>query len=278
MKISIGNNPPVTLYLGRQGENNVKEILFDLSYLKQEFGDGSVSLVMQRPTDSEPYPVALDIVDGSAVWTVSNVDTSVDGIGKAQVTYTINEQIKKSVIYKTKVLPSLKPESETPPDAYENWLDTLGNLSGQISADKAQALIDIETARVNSLDDIESDRVNSIADIQEAGNTVKDEVLQTKTQSLEAISQAQSNALSAIGEGKASALQDIETQGGTAVRSAQQYAQTASESAQSASGYAEDAQGYAEDAEEYARQAQSYAENLHFSDDGTGNVSITVGS
>lgn len=278
MKISIGNNPPVTLYLGRQGENNVKEILFDLSYLKQEFGDGSVSLVMQRPTDYEPYPVALDIVDGSAVWTVSNVDTSVDGIGKVQVTYSVDEQIKKSVIYKTKVLPSLKPESETPPDAFENWLDTLGNLSGQISADKAQALTEIETARVNSLDDIENDRVNAIADIQGAGNTAKDEVLQTKTQSLDAISQAQSNALNAISEGRVSALQDIETQGGAAVRSAQQYAQAASESAQSASGYAEDAQGYAEDAEEYARQAQSYAENLHFSDDGTGNVSIIVGS
>lgn len=247
MKISIGNNPAVTLYLGRQGENNVKEILFDLSYLKQEFGDGSVSLVMQRPTDYEPYPIALDIVDGSAVWTVSNVDTSVDGIGKAQVTYIVDEQIKKSVIYKTKVLPSLKPESETPPDAFDNWLDTLGDLSGQISADKAQALIDIETARVNSLDDIESDRVNAIADVQGAGNTAKDEVLQTKTQSLEAISQAQSSALNSISEGRVSALQDIEVQGGEAVRSAQQYAQAASESAQSASDYAEDAQGYAEE-------------------------------
>ena len=277
MKISIGNIPSITLYLGRQGENNVKEISFDFSGLKNEFGDGTVSLVVQRPTDSEPYPVALDTVNEAAVWTVSNVDTSVEGIGKAQVTYTVNDQIKKSIIYKTKVLPSLKPESETPPDAFENWLDTLGNLSGQIVADKAQALIDIETARVNSLDDIESDRVNAIADIQKAGNTAKDEVLQTKTQSLDAISQAQSSALNSISEGRASALQEIETQGGAAVKSAQQYAQAANESAQSASGYAEDAQGYVEDAERYAKQAESYAENLHFSDDGTGNVSITIG-
>lgn len=278
MKISIGNAPSITLYLGRQGENNVKEISFDFSGLKNEFGDGTISLVVQRPTDSEPYPVALDIVDESAVWTVSNVDTSVEGIGKAQVTYTVDDQVKKSVIYKTKVLPSLKPESEMPPDAFENYLDTLGNLSGQIVADKAQALSDIETARVNSLDDIKDERADVIMDIQETGNSVKDEVLQTKAQSLETISQARVNSLNEISEGKASALQDIEVQGGAAVESAQQYAQAASESAQSSSGYAENAQGYAEHAEEYAKQAQSYAENLHFTDDGTGNVSITVGS
>lgn len=101
MTINLQNGPPLTLYLGRQGENAAKTFSFDFSSLEDNYGPGILTLVAQRSTDKEPYPVALSFDGTVALWTVSNVDTSIPGTGKAQFTYTADGKIKKTVIYST---------------------------------------------------------------------------------------------------------------------------------------------------------------------------------
>lgn len=180
--INVRSNPSFTLYLGRQGENGIRTIPFDFSSLKKEMGTGVISLVMKRKEDENPYPVSLEMHDDIAYWNISNVDTSVAGKGEAQITYSVNGRVKKTIIYKTKVDRSLLPISETPPDAYENWIDQLTDISTQ----------------------------------------------------------------------------------------AESYARQAKNSANESS-------LSAQNAERYADESRRYAENLHFRDDGTGNVFITIG-
>jgi len=47
------------IYLGRVGENNVVTIQFDYSEWLEEFGAGTVALVLKRANDTEAFPVVI---------------------------------------------------------------------------------------------------------------------------------------------------------------------------------------------------------------------------
>lgn len=168
MMIDIMKNQQLTLKLGRQGENDATVITFDLTGLKEEFGEGILALLMQRSGDANPFPVTIETTENTAVWTVSNVETSIPGIGRAQITYTVDNVIKKTVIYNTLVEPSLVSESETPPDPYNSWLDTLTQIGGQIVIDKTEALDDIADAKAEALSDVSSAKTTALSDISTA--------------------------------------------------------------------------------------------------------------
>ena len=96
-----------TITLGRAGENQAQEILFDISGWEASFGPGSVSLLVRRPGDQEPYPVTLTVTDGVASWVVSNLDTATPGFGQAELIYLVSNQVVASKVYQTYVAASL---------------------------------------------------------------------------------------------------------------------------------------------------------------------------
>ena len=67
------------LPLGKQGENLVRQIQFDLSRWISNFGPGTVQLLHQRSGDEAPYPVAVEREGNLAVWTVTSSDTAAVG-------------------------------------------------------------------------------------------------------------------------------------------------------------------------------------------------------
>ena len=68
----------------------------------------------------------------TATWLVTSTDTAYKGAGLAEFVYTIGDQIAKSVVFNTTVLPDIGDHSETPPDPYEDWLDTLIDLADEV--------------------------------------------------------------------------------------------------------------------------------------------------
>lgn len=231
--ISLDRDVPILLNLGRQGDNDAQVYAINFATLRERYGEGTLTLAVKRRTDSQPYPVALDQSGATAVWTVSATDTAVEGNGEAQFTYTVDGVVKKTVVYKTKVERSLQPISETPPEPFDNWLDELNQMGGQIATAKNDALTAIGAAQTTAEGAVEK----SLTTIREAVQDASDA---------------------------------ISTQGGQAVTDAQTAARNANQSAQAAAESETAAQGYAE-------QAEQYAENLHFTDDGEGNISITIG-
>jgi len=252
MTIDLMKNIAFPLVLGRQGEGGVTNIVFDFSGLRQAYGDGSLYLVLKR--QGEIFPVALDVSGDLATWTVSNVETDVPGKGEAQLSYMVAGKIKKTIIYKTIVLPSLMASGPAP-DPYNNWLDTLGAMGGQIAADKASAQEAIAADKTEALSAIETNKMDALGDIAGA-----------KGGALEDITASQVNAVQAVTDAKDTAIGRIREEASVA----RQYAEAAEASAGNAS-------QSAQDAEEYARQAQSYAENLHFTESNTGDVVISIG-
>lgn len=122
--------------LGRRGENQARKVVFDvLGKWSEAYGDGVASLIVQRNGDAQPYPVTVTEDDGALVWLVSSVDTAVAGEGAAELRYTVGDTIVKSQIYKTRVRETLEDSGETPPPAYQSWVDEV-----------LQAAADAETA------------------------------------------------------------------------------------------------------------------------------------
>ena len=103
-----------TIHLGRTGENDVTEIVFDIAPWIAQFGQGNVLLNVKRACDEIPYPADIAIVGNTAVWTISKKDVEAYGTGKAELTYMVDGQIKKSVIYKTYTEKSLADITPTP--------------------------------------------------------------------------------------------------------------------------------------------------------------------
>lgn len=123
VNISSAVNVPSSLSIGKQGESDVTEVVFDFSPWVEEFGEGSVQLLVLRNGDTDPYPAAL-IIDGTtAIWEVSNADTQYKGLGKLQYLYIVDNQVAKTCVFYTIVEQSLSEDTEEPPEPYQSWVD-----------------------------------------------------------------------------------------------------------------------------------------------------------
>ena len=112
------------LQVGYQGENEVTDVLFDISSWITEFGEGVAQLRVKRPGNSEDesYVLSLIITDEKAVWTVSETDTANKGNGKVQLSYLVGNIVKKAVIYPYKVGKSIVG-ADNPVDPFDSWIE-----------------------------------------------------------------------------------------------------------------------------------------------------------
>lgn len=112
------------IYLGRQGEMNAREIVFDLSALREKYGTGTATLYHQRAKDPAPYLIG-ETTGTTLTWTVSETDTVYAGIGYCEFRYTFGtEGLSKSTMFATNVKASLSGDVIIPA-ALQAWYDAL---------------------------------------------------------------------------------------------------------------------------------------------------------
>lgn len=134
------------LPLGRQGEHGVRQVRFDLSYLIETFGEGTAILVHQRSQDLAPYIVSA-VQDGDRLeWTVTDADTAYKGFGKAEIRWTVGDNLAKTVTYKTSVQRSLTEQTEIP-EPLESWYEQMLEQIGNSQEYAQQAAQSAETAQ-----------------------------------------------------------------------------------------------------------------------------------
>jgi hypothetical protein len=134
------------LPLGRQGEHGVRQVRFDLSYLIETFGEGTAILVHQRSQDLAPYIVSA-VQDGDRLeWTVTDADTAYKGFGKAEIRWTVGDDLAKTVTYKTSVQRSLTEQTEIP-EPLESWYEQMLEQIGNSQEYAQQAAQSAETAQ-----------------------------------------------------------------------------------------------------------------------------------
>ena len=134
------------LPLGRQGEHGVRQIWFDLAYLIENFGEGTAMLVYQRNKDLAPYIVSATQTGNNLMWTIDETDTAYEGFGKAEIRWTVDDDLAKTVIYKTNVQKSLTAQTEIP-EPLESWYDKMVEQIGDSQGYAQQAAQSAETAQ-----------------------------------------------------------------------------------------------------------------------------------
>ena len=121
---SILKRPGDYILIGRQGENNARQICFDISAWQELYGtEGRVELIYQRPRDVSPYPVPLEREGSKVVWTVTATDTATAGNGRAELRYYIGDTLAKSATSIITVSDALDAPAEIPDPPGQNWLD-----------------------------------------------------------------------------------------------------------------------------------------------------------
>ena len=134
------------LPLGRQGEHGVRQVWFDISYLIENFGEGTATLVYQRNKDLAPYIVSAQQTGNNLMWTIDETDTAYEGFGKAEIRWTVDDDLAKTVIYKTNVQKSLTAQTEIP-EPLESWYDKMVEQIGDNQGYAEQAAESAETAQ-----------------------------------------------------------------------------------------------------------------------------------
>lgn len=247
MDINLETSNQTILVIGRSGENIVTKINFDFDSYFQEFGSGTPYLWYKRPSDSYEYPIQLDIENHIATWNITASDTQYVGTGQVQLIYVVNGVIKKkSRIFTVKVMESIDPQEETPPDPYKTWVDKIMQASetAQTSAETATTKANEANASAETASTKASEASTSAQTAVSAKNdavSAKDTAVTSATTATTKASEASSSASSAS----------------TSARTATTKASEASTSATNAKTSEDNAKVSEENAERYATDLQS---------------------
>ena len=127
------------IIIGRRGTYETEQIVFDVSYLANTYGNWYAVLMVKRPSDIVAYP-AVTTADGNLVtWTISETDTSFKGHGEIEFFWYTSDGLAKSVIYGLTILRDIGEATTTPPDPYENWLDQMVELAADVHEEVGEA-------------------------------------------------------------------------------------------------------------------------------------------
>ena len=142
---------PISIPIGRQGENHAMKIEIDCSSFLAEWPQATITAMLRRSVAENPY-ILVTSIDSSGIltWEPTAHDTGIEGDGQIEIRAVENDVLAKSVTAIVCVERSLTPpEPDTPIDWVEN-----------IKSDIAQSV----TSAANSA----SDAAKSAASAQES--------------------------------------------------------------------------------------------------------------
>ena len=122
----------------RQGVINIGKIkenlVTEVELPAPGFGGGSYAVLLRRPKEEQPYPVAARHEGSTLVWTVQTADTAIAGTGKLECRwYGDNGEVAKSQTYMVRITDGLPDPTEAP----EAWEGFMGQVAR--NAETAQA-------------------------------------------------------------------------------------------------------------------------------------------
>lgn len=125
MTILKAEDYPRSIPIGKQGENGITQVTFDISSWTSTYTDGQFELVLRRPVDREVYLVATETDGSTLTWTVSDTDTLNCGNGAVEIIWRNGEDVAKLKEYSLYVKPSLSAVIGAAPAYVQSWLEKI---------------------------------------------------------------------------------------------------------------------------------------------------------
>ena len=219
---------PSRLKIGYLGENNATKVVFDFSRWAKEYGEGYLTVLLQRYGEDYAYPVSLEQTDHIATWLVSNIDVAIVGAAKAQAEYRVDNILAKTTTFRVEVENSLDNSGEVP-EPYESIL--------------SQIVEDVHDVATNT------------AEVERLAPQVADDA-SSALDSKQKAKQSEDNA-----KGYAESAQESAGNASDSATSASNFADEAERQATLASISASNASDDASDAQTYSSNALTYANN-----------------
>ena len=233
--IEIKSVPGKLIMLGKQGENLAREVIFDVSGVRAEFGDGAFRLSAKRPGEADAYPATVTETGDTVVWALTGADTQNAGRGQCELAYYAGETRLKTWTYDTAIAKSLTGSPKT--DPYDEFLDEVNRLAAEAAISQREAK--------NSENAAKTSEENAKAS-ETAAKTSEDNAAEYARAALAAEKKSGQNAENAA----------------SAAVSAGQYAQNAAVSATNAANSASAAENHEKGAKDAAAAAAKSAEGL----------------
>lgn len=233
--IEIKAVPGKLIMLGKQGENLAREVIFDVSGVRAEFGDGAFRLSAKRPGESDAYPATVTETGDTVVWALTGADTQNAGRGQCELAYYAGEIRLKTWTYDTAIAKSLTGSPKT--DPYDEFLDEVNRLAAEAAISQREAKTS-ENAAKNSEENAKAS--------EDAAKTSEDNAAEYARAALAAETKSKQNAENAA----------------SAAVGAGQYAQNAATSATNAANSATSAATHEKAAKDAAAAAAKSAEGL----------------
>nr|DAW33188.1 MAG TPA: hypothetical protein [Caudoviricetes sp.] len=227
---------PISIPIGRQGENHAMKIEIDCSSFLAEWPQATITAMLRRSVAENPYILVTSIDSkGLLTWEPTAHDTGIEGDGQIEIRAVENDVLAKSVTAIVCVERSLTPpEPDTPIDWVEN-----------IKSDIAQSV----TNAANSA----SDAAKSAASAQESAAAAAGSAAAAQSSA-----NAAAGSASAASKSAASAAQSADAASGLASEAAQSAA-AADTSAKAAEASAAEAAGTLDSVKESADAAAESA-------------------
>ena len=128
------------IQIGKIKENLVTEVELPAP----GFGGGSYAVLLRRPKEEQPYPVAARHEGSTLVWMVKTADTAIAGTGKLECRwYGDNGEVAKSQTYMVRITDGL-PDPTEAPEAWEGFMGQVARnaQAAQTAAGEAKANAD----------------------------------------------------------------------------------------------------------------------------------------
>lgn len=211
---------PISIPIGRQGENHAMKIEIDCSSFLAEWPQATITAMLRRSVAENPYVLVTSIdSNGILTWEPTAHDTGIEGDGQIEIRAVENDVLAKSVTAIVCVERSLTPpEPDTPID----WVE-------DIKSDIAQSV----TSAANSA----SDAAKSAASAQESAAAAAGSAAAAQSSA-----NAAAGSASAASKSAASAATSADVASGSASAAAQSAAE-ADTSAKAAAASAAEAAG-----------------------------------
>lgn len=148
---TIYAHPGQALMLGRRGENEARQIVFDLTAWQELYGEGVAQLIHQRAGDDIPYPIVVSKDNNAAIWILTDTDTAVEGEGKAELQYLVGDQLAKSCTWQTFTDAALGDPTTEAPEPEKAWVDQV--LAAGTTAQQAAQRAEEVAAQLNDVEE-----------------------------------------------------------------------------------------------------------------------------